>query len=232
MNRRLSSCHLIPRRRKSLSPIGRKTSRAPPPGYTTTSIRRGPRFFIALSNWAANSPTDVARLASTPIPEASLTQSSSGSCRSSIETALGPGIAGADPSELDVEDRVRAVGEDQGRDVEGFSRLRPQRLQRVHAAAVALETNDFPIGTGDRGASGDGNALSDRASSQRKMIVRLDIGREPMNAAACCRAFVGNDRAARQIMRNDLPGGERIELSVRNVRVSWLRQHAPAVSAP
>src|SRR6202043_3216278 len=60
-------------------------------GYTTTSIKRGPRFFIALASCRANSSTDVERLASTPMPEASLTQSSSGLCRSSIEKALGPG---------------------------------------------------------------------------------------------------------------------------------------------
>src|SRR5258706_3112085 len=65
--------------------------RGPPVGYTTTSIKRGPRFFIALANCRANSSTDVERLASTPIPEASLTQSSSGLCRSSIEKAFGPG---------------------------------------------------------------------------------------------------------------------------------------------
>src|SRR5271170_4038936 len=102
---------------------------------------------------------------------------------------LGAWIAGSDPSELDIENRVRVVSEDQGRDVERFSRLRPQRLQRVHAATVALETNNFPVGIGDRGAGGDWNALSDRAARQRKMIVRLDIGSKLMNAAARRRAF-------------------------------------------
>ena len=38
-----------------------------------------------------------------------------------------------------------------------------------------------------------------------------------MNAAACRRAFIGNDGAARKIMGNDLPGRERIERSVRNI---------------
>ena len=50
------------------------------------------------------------------------------------------------------------------------------------------------------------------------MIVRLDSGRKSMNAAACRRAFIGNDGAVRKIMGNDLPRRERIERSVRNIR--------------
>jgi hypothetical protein len=58
---------------------------------TTTSIKWGPRFCIALWNWAANSSTNIARLDSTPMPEASFTQFRTGLCRSSIENALRPG---------------------------------------------------------------------------------------------------------------------------------------------
>jgi|HubBroStandDraft_6_1064221.scaffolds.fasta_scaffold33181_3 hypothetical protein len=73
-------------------------------GYTTTSIRRGPRLFMAPANRRANSSTDVARLASTPMPEASLTQSSSGLCRSSIERPRS-GSAGSDSRKLNIEDQ-------------------------------------------------------------------------------------------------------------------------------
>jgi hypothetical protein len=76
-----------------------------------------------------------------------------------------------------------------------------------------MKTDDLPVRTGHRGAGGNWNALPDRAASQRKMIMRLDIGRKSMNAAACRRAFIGNDGALRKIMGDDLPGRERIELA-------------------
>ncbi len=133
---------------------------------------------------------------------------------------LWSGIAGSDPREFDIEDRVRAVGKDHRGDVERFPRLRPQRLQRIHRPAVAVETDDLPVRTGNRGARGDRDALPDRATGQREMIVRLDTGRKSMNAAACGCAFVGNDGAARKIMGDDLPGRQRIERSDRNVRLA------------
>ena len=139
---------------------------------------------------------------------------------------LGSGIAGPDARELDVEDRIGAVGEDHRGDIERFPRLRPQRLQRVHRSAVAVETDDLPVWTGDRGAGGDRNALPDRAAGQRKMIMRLDIGRKSMNAAARRRAFIGNDGAARKIMGNDLSGRQRIERAARNIGLPGYRRHA------
>ena len=42
----------------------------------------------------------------------------------------------------------------------------PQRLERVHRAAVGLEGDHLPVGAGDRGADGDGQALADRAAGE------------------------------------------------------------------
>ena len=58
---------------------------------------------------------------------------------------LGPGIASPHPREFDVEDRIGAIGEDQRGDVELFSRLRLQRLQRVHRSTIAVETDNLPV---------------------------------------------------------------------------------------
>src|ERR1700756_5931414 len=80
-----------------------------------------------------------------------------------------------------------------------------------------METYDLPVGTGNRGARSDWNALPDRATGQRKMIMRLDVGCISMNAAAGRRAFIGNDGTVRQIVRDNLPGRQRIQRAVRNV---------------
>src|SRR5271156_6933237 len=138
-------------------------------------------------------------------------------------SGLGSWIASPNAREFDIENCIRAVGEDHRGDIERFARLRPQRLQRVHRSAVAVKTDDLPVWTGDSSAGGHWNALSDRATSQCKMIVRLDSGRKSMNAAACRRAFIGNDGAVRKIMGDDLPGRERIERSVRNI---WFHGYA------
>ncbi len=53
--------------------------------YSTASIRRGPRAAMAEPAWASKSAIVSAREASTPMPPASRTQSSSGLCRSSID---------------------------------------------------------------------------------------------------------------------------------------------------
>ena len=78
---------------------------------------------------------------------------------------------GTDPAELDVEDRVRPVVEDDRRHVEAFTRLRPERLQRVHRAAVGLEVHDLAIRTGDRGTGCDRHAEPDRATGEREPVV-------------------------------------------------------------
>jgi hypothetical protein len=129
---------------------------------------------------------------------------------------LGSGIASSDPCKLNIY-RVRAVGKDHRGDIERLPCLRPQHLQRIHRPAVAAETDNFPVRTGNRGARGDRDALPDRAARQRKMIVLLDIGCKSMNAAACRCAFVGNNGAARKIMGDDLSGRQRIERSGRNI---------------
>src|ERR1700756_1790564 len=80
-----------------------------------------------------------------------------------------------------------------------------------------METYDLPVGTGNRGARSDWNALPDRAAGQRKMIMRLDVGRKAVNTAACRCALVGNDGAARKIVGDDLSGCQRIERASGNI---------------
>src|ERR1700682_3704484 len=42
-----------------------------------------------------------------------------------------------------------------------------------------METDNFPVRTGDRGTGGDGDALPDGAAGQREMVVRRDVNRLP-----------------------------------------------------
>ena len=92
-----------------------------------------------------------------PCPWRARRSRGSGSMRSSRMRAAAA-RARADPAELDVEDRVRPVVEEDRRDVEPFARLRPQRLQRVHRAAVGLQVHDPSVGARDGGAGGDRHA--------------------------------------------------------------------------
>jgi len=62
----------------------------------------------------------------------------------------------------------RNGGEDDRDHVQTLARLSPQRLQRVHRPAIALDAYDLAIGTGDGGAGRQRNALADRpAGSER-----------------------------------------------------------------
>src|ERR1700751_3915864 len=80
-----------------------------------------------------------------------------------------------------------------------------------------METDDFPVRTGNGGARGDRNALPNRAARQRKVIVRLDISRVSMNPAPRRRALIRDDGTVRKEMGDDLTSGQRIERSDRNV---------------
>src|SRR6476659_8590101 len=66
-----------------------------------------------------------------------------------------PRLAGADAVELATQYLVDLVGEYNRDDVEALARLSPQRLQRVHGAAVTDHADDLAIGTRHRGAGRD-----------------------------------------------------------------------------
>src|ERR1700694_3844141 len=80
-----------------------------------------------------------------------------------------------------------------------------------------METDNFPVRTGDRGTGGDGDALPDGAAGQREMVVRRDRGCKSMYASACSRALVRDDGAVRKEMADNLSGGLRIERTDRNI---------------
>jgi len=67
-----------------------------------------------------------------------------------------------------------------------------KRLRRIHRPASPWRQTTFLSGQATAAPVATGNALPDRTTGQRKMIVRLDIGGKSMNAAACGCAFVGN----------------------------------------
>ena len=123
--------------------------RGPPAGVleleATASMSRGPRSRIAASNCAANSDAVAARVAATPIPSASFTQSSSGRPMSIIPPAAVPRRHPA-ALHLDPQHAVAAVGQDHADYVEPLAGHGPQRLQGVHAAAVAFERDHLAIG--------------------------------------------------------------------------------------
>ena len=71
-----------------------------------------------------------------------------------------------------MQDRVAAVGEDDGHDVERLARLRPERLHGVHGAAVGLQAITLRSGAGERGADRQRQAQPDRAAGQLQEVVR------------------------------------------------------------
>src|ERR1700738_2950143 len=66
-----------------------------------------------------------------------------------VERTL-PRLAGADAIEFAAQDLIDAIGEYDRGDVEAFAGLRPQRLQRVHGAAVADHADHLAGGARDR----------------------------------------------------------------------------------
>src|SRR3989304_5777668 len=64
-----------------------------------------------------------------------------------IHLSSAPGDAGADVFEFAFQNFIGPIGEDQGHDIQVLARHGPERLQRVHAAAVASEAYHFPIRT-------------------------------------------------------------------------------------
>ena len=107
---------------------------------------------------------------STPMPRASETKSSGGRERSNRSAAL-PSVRAPTRDSSRFRIAYAPVVEDDRRDVEVLARLRPQRLQRVHRAAVGLQVQHLAIGARDRGAGRDGHALADRAAGERQPVV-------------------------------------------------------------
>ena len=115
----------------------------------------------------------------------------------------GPGSCDARALHLDREDLVAAVRDDDRRDVEALARLRPQRLQRVHRAAVRLQREHRPVRTGDGRAGRRRWPMPDRAAGEREQGVARRARRGRPVRAARADALVDDDRALR------LRGGER-----------------------
>jgi hypothetical protein len=107
---------------------------------------------------------------------------------------LRPGLGDARASELDLEDAIRAVRRDHDDHVERFACTGPQRLERIHAAAVGLERDHLAVGTRERGADRGGQPLADRAAGERETVVRRGAGREREVGQAARRALVDDDR--------------------------------------
>ena len=114
---------------------------------------------------------------------------------------LAAGIAGADIGELAAQDRVAAVREEQRRHVEPLARLRPQRLQGVHAAAVALEADHLAVRARHRGAGRHRHAHADRAAHIRQPIMRRRRTGRRKKAAPGRDRLVDDDRILRKQRR-------------------------------
>ena len=135
-------------------------------------MRCGPGSASAVVSSVASSSAVVARLAGTPMPLASATKSRFGRDRSSRSAARGPPRGRADALQLHPQDRVGAVGQHDRGDVQVLPRVRPQRGERVHRAAVGLQADHRTVRAGDRRAGGDRQAVADRAAGQREHVVR------------------------------------------------------------
>jgi hypothetical protein len=68
-----------------------------------------------------------------------------------IEVRLQTDTAGSRARHLDLENPVSPVGEQHDRNIKLLPCHRPQRLRRVHGAAVGFKRNHLPVGTGERG---------------------------------------------------------------------------------
>ena len=86
---------------------------------------------------------------------------------------------------LDPEDAVAAVVADDRRDVQLLARLRPERLERVHPAAVGLQADDAALRTRDGGARRTGQAQADRAARLHQHRMRRRRLRQRRGTAPC-----------------------------------------------
>src|SRR5260370_38682945 len=72
---------------------------------------------------------------------------------------------------LDLQDAIGSVGADERDHIQLLARLRPQRLQRVERAAIALEVDHGPVRTGDGGTAAAGSADANRAARKGESAV-------------------------------------------------------------
>ena len=143
------------------------------------------------------------RGAGTPMPCAIATKSRSGPPRSSSSAPAGRVAAAPTRESSKLEDRVGAVVADDRGDVGLLAGLGPQRLDRVHRAAVGLEADHRPVGAGDRRAGGHGQPVADRAAGQREPVVRGAGRRSPVSPTPGGERLVDDDRALGQQRPDD-----------------------------
>jgi hypothetical protein len=85
-----------------------------------------------------------------------------------LRSGGGHAHAGGERGEIQ---RVGAVVEHDGGDVQPFPGVGRQRGERVHRGAVSLQADDGAIRAGDRGSDGDGQPLADRQSGEPEHVV-------------------------------------------------------------
>ena len=68
----------------------------------------------------------------------------------------------ADPTELNLQNSVLAISKNNRCNIQILARLGPQRLQRVHGAAIGLQINHPPVWAGYCGASSSWHTVANR----------------------------------------------------------------------
>ena len=124
---------------------------------------------------------------------------------------------GAHPHELNLQYGVLAIGEDDGGHIQALPGLGPQRLHCVHAAAVCLQVQHPPVGAGDGGADGHGNAHADGTAGEVEHIMRRRACGHRWNREARGGRLVNDDGVFRQQRRHGHRGGFGGERAVRRI---------------
>ncbi|KAG0766349.1 hypothetical protein G6F22_017848 [Rhizopus arrhizus] len=93
---------------------------------------------------------------------------------------------------------VGAVGQDHRQAIQIFTRLRPQRLQGVHAAAIGLQRDDLAVRARHGGAGRHRQADADGPARQHQPIVRRAAGAVDREFAALRDGLVAHDGLLRQ----------------------------------
>ena len=164
---------------------------------TTASIRCGPGSASALRSWVTNSSAVVARVGGHPHAARQGDEVERWTRQAHHVVGLGASGPGANALVLDPQDRVSAIIQNDGGDVEPLAGDRPQRLRRVHGAAVGLEADDLAIRTGHGGADRDGDAIADRAAGEHEPVVARRACGGAMEEEPGGVGLVGHDRVLR-----------------------------------
>ena len=101
-----------------------------------------------------------------------------------------------------LQDAVRAVVEDHVDDGEVFARRRPQRLVRVHRAAVADQRDDRPIRQSELHADRGREAPADAATADAEEALGVGALEERADAVRGRDRFVDDDRVVRRRLRD------------------------------